>query len=120
MEVAPSSGEILAVSPVKLYVLREGEWKEICVGEAKFKRQEKVEGDASAGYHYRLLVRDGYSLNALVTKGSFMIRVEKPKMMVFLIPSATGAHENYTLKFNGSTAEASCALFLKLIKESIE
>lgn len=119
------SGEVLASGPSKLYVFdKEGaKWKEHGEGDAKVKKDvvpTEDGGEAKKGGKtvYRLMVRDGYSLNAVVSKKGFVLSKESEKHFVFSI-AVEGGVETYLLKFTGTSAETTAKKVMEEVKKAI-
>lgn len=105
--VAVETGESLAVVPCKLFSFDKAskQWIERGIGDAKVKRQRvPLAGDgAGEDFVYRLLVRDGYSLNVTIGKNRLVVSKVEPTHVIFTVPSSEGP-VTYLLRFTGPNA----------------
>lgn len=124
--IVSSSGEVLACGPSKLYIYEKNakEWKERGQGDAKVKKDvvpvEEGENAKQEKTVFRLMVRDGYSLNAIVSKKAFVLSKEAEKHIIFSIATADAGVETYLLKFTGPTAESTTKKVIEELKKVIE
>lgn len=119
--IATVSGEVLAAAPSKLYNFDKAgnSWKESGEGDAKVKKDTLPADEGKEEQTiYRLMVRDGYSLNALIVKDSFVLTKEAEKHIIFSVATPEGV-ETHLLKFTGPAAETNTNKILGEIKKVI-
>ncbi|ORC85595.1 uncharacterized protein TM35_000342070 [Trypanosoma theileri] len=121
--VIASTGEVLASIPAKLFVfkLESNSWVDCGAGDAKVKRHESEnsKGDEKKQkYLYRLIVRDGYTLNAPLCS-SFRLNKAEDTHVIFAMPS-NDKITTYLLKYTGQQAATRGAEFTKTLKETLE
>lgn len=116
--VVVSAGEVLTSAPVKLYSFdKEGNmWVGCGEGLAKLKFEDGEDQKAV----YRMLVRDGYSLNAKLGKNLIVLGKEAEKHIIFSIANKEGALTTYLMKFTGNNAETNAKVFIEKLKGTIE
>lgn len=137
--MVPAPGEVLVSASTKLFAfIKEagagtGSWVERGAGEAKIKKQNRGSGESGADATsatpseegqqphevYRLLVRDGYSLNVTLIKGALLLTKEEAKHIVFTVATKDGV-VTYLLKFVGPNAEAASAQFTAELKRVLD
>eukprot|EP00796_Vickermania_ingenoplastis_P006696 gene6696-4794_t len=121
--IRPTPGEVLIAAPTKLYGFdkTEKKWVERGAGDVKIKKEKTsaAEGEAKEGQErvvYRLLVRDGYSLNTVIAKNVFLLTSTQKAHILFTTGTPEGpAH--YLLKFVGAQAEENLSKFIQRLKE---
>ncbi|CCW63258.1 unnamed protein product [Phytomonas sp. EM1] len=134
--IVARTGEVLVSAPCKLFLFdsKDKKWLDRGESEAKVKREhydgpETTSGNApddackensNAAHHcYRLLVRNGYSLNSLIGKNVFVLGKEGPKHIVFSVSNLEGGVANYLLKFTGPNGESNTKKFLEEIRKAM-
>ncbi|KAG8342832.1 hypothetical protein TRVL_06339 [Trypanosoma vivax] len=124
VSVVASTGDVLASVPAKLYILKADtkSWSECGVGEARVKRHEFPSGEGTTSgsprYRYRLIVRDGYALNALLCDGFHLTKAEGTHA-IFSV--ATGEKiTTYLLKYTGQQAAERGPIFSKTLIDSLK
>ncbi|CCW70034.1 unnamed protein product [Phytomonas sp. Hart1] len=134
--IITSSGEVLASAPCKLFLFdsKNKKWLDRGESEAKVKHEcynaseatsGNVQDDNSKGnnntadYCYRLLVRNGYSLNSLIDKNAFVLGKEGPKHILFSVSNPGGSIANYLLKFMGPNGEFNTKIFIQEIEKAM-
>lgn len=126
--IQPSAGEVLVCFPAKLFgfAKEEKKWVERGEGDVKIKKEMTemmVEGDKKTTEAapekkavYRLLLRDGYSLNTVVDKGVFVLTTKASKHIIFTCGTKEGpAH--YLLKFVGAHGEDNASKFITQLEQ---
>lgn len=119
IQAAP--GEVLAIAPSKLFSFDKTakQWIERGEGDAKLKRETvKAEGDGDEIVH-RLLVRDGYSLNAVISEKGFLFTSSGAKHVIFTAGTSEGP-THYLLKFVGPQAEENGKKFTEKLKSVLK
>lgn len=121
--VASSTGDVLASMSCKLFVFKSEikQWAECGAGVAKIKRHEfPAPGggeETQTKYAYRLIVRDGYALNALLCSNFCLTKVEGTHI-IFALPQNEKI-VTYLLRFAGEQVAERGAEFIKTLKETL-
>nr|CCC93970.1 conserved hypothetical protein [Trypanosoma congolense IL3000] len=122
--VSPPAGDVIASVSCKLYLFKPEtkSWSDCGTGDAKIKRHALPvsEGDAegSSKFCYRLIVRDGYALNALICDNFTLTKTEDSHAIVsFFID---GKPATYLLKYAGPQATEHGPAFSEKLKEALK
>ncbi|EAN92981.1 hypothetical protein, conserved [Trypanosoma cruzi] len=121
--VTPLTEEILACASCKLFLfkLETKSWVECGVGDAKLKRRESTEatdGEKGVKNLYRLIVRDGYALNAALSRNFHLTKADDTHV-IFSIPKNDGV-ATYLVKYVGQQAAEHGPEFTKKLKEALK
>ncbi|EKF32698.1 hypothetical protein MOQ_003444 [Trypanosoma cruzi marinkellei] len=120
--VTPLTEEILACASCKLFLfkLETKSWVECGAGDAKVKRRESTEatdGEKEGKKLYRLIVRDGYALNAPLCSNFHLTKADDTHV-IFSIPK-NGGVATYLVKYVGQQAAENGPKFTRKLKEAL-
>ncbi|KEG13058.1 hypothetical protein DQ04_01241130 [Trypanosoma grayi] len=117
----PSTGTVLASAPAKLFVfkLETKTWVECGAGDARVKQHVSPNANDKATKNaYRLILRDGYDLNAVLC-ANFHVTKAEDTHLIFAMPVGDKV-STYLLKYTGPQAAARGAEFTKTLKETLK